>query len=508
MSDAAAIRRTNLETDVLVLGAGIAGLCVALNAGARRVLMICPDEPVRSSSSALAQGGIAAPIGSNDSVGAHILDTLEAACHSADPVTVARVISDAADAVSYLADSGVPFDRSDGDWSLHREAGHRVARVAHAAGDRTGEAIVRTLWQRARAARHIEFIGNARAVELLRHPARIAGARVQSADEDMCIRARDTVLATGGLGRMFRMTTNGRFATGDGLAMALDAGVRTSALEFVQFHPTALQVPADPLPLLTEALRGAGARLVTAAGRPIMAGRHPLGDLAPRDVVSRAVWENQQAGETVLLDCTGVFNSAAAASFPGALETAHRYGFDPTREPLPVTAAAHFHMGGIAVDGRGASSLPGLWASGEVACTGLHGANRLASNSLLEAVVYGRATGAALNQESPPPVPSITAPGNSADDPEDDPRWTALREQMWRSMGPVRDGASLQAAIAEVGAVIDTCKAQDAVLRRRLRLARAMMASALARSESRGAHWRRDYPERDRSQDVRAGVGG
>ncbi len=499
---------TPMNCDVLVLGAGIAGLCVALGANRRRVLVLCPDEPVRSSSSALAQGGIAAAIGATDSVGAHILDTLEAACHSADPAAVTRVIGNAAGAIQYLVDSGVDFDRSDGDWSLHREAGHRAARVLHAAGDRTGEAIVLALWERARAAGHIEFLKSARAVELLQDGGGVCGARVMAASGACHIRARDTVLATGGIGQLFRMTTNGRHATGDGLAMALGAGVRTEALEFVQFHPTALRVEEDPLPLLTEALRGAGATLVTRQGRRIMSGRHPLEDLAPRDIVARAVWQAQQQGEEVLLDATAIFSSSRAQSFPGALDTARRHGFDPARDPLPVTAAAHYHMGGVEVDERGASSLPGLWASGEVACTGLHGANRLASNSLLEAVVYGRATGEALNRSDT----SVSARGESLaglpmsgpePDPEADPRWANLRDLMWRCMGPERDGTTLQAGLDSLATAIGTCVATDGILRRRLELARAMMQSALARRESRGAHWRRDFPERDATLDVR-----
>ncbi len=492
-----------IDSDVLVLGAGIAGLCVAMGAHGRRVLVLCPDEPVRSSSSALAQGGIAAPIGVGDSVGAHILDTLEAACHSADPAAVARVVGNAASAVQYLVDSGVDFDRSDSGWSLHREAGHREARVVHAAGDRTGEAIVTALSQRARSAPHIEFLGSARAVDLLGGGGRISGARVMREADELLITARDTVLATGGLGRLFSRTTNGRYASGDGLAMALLAGARTAALEFVQFHPTALQVEADPLPLLTEALRGAGAHLVTAHGRRIMAGKHRLADLAPRDVVARTVWECQQAGESVLLDATAIFSSAEARSFPGALQTARRYGFDPATTALPVTAAAHYHMGGVEVDRHGATSLQGLWASGEVACTGLHGANRLASNSLLEAVVYGRATGEALNRHTTPPVSGAPARAmGTVADPELDPRWMQLRELMWRSMGPVRDGPTLQAAIATLNAAITACSVADSVLAHRYQLARAMMRSALGRSESRGAHWRRDFPERDANLDL------
>lgn len=494
---------TRIDADVLVLGAGIAGLCAALSAGARRVLVVCPDEPARSSSSALAQGGIAAPLGASDSVDAHVLDTIEAACHFADPVTVSRVIGDAERAVHYLIESGVPFDREGDRLSLHREAGHGEARVVHAAGDRTGEVIVRALWQRAHAARQVEFLGNASATDLLVHEGRVCGARACSQGRRLVIFARDTVLATGGIGRMFRMTTNGPFATGDGLAMALAAGARTAALEFVQFHPTALQVAADPLPLLTEALRGAGARLIDSHGRAIMAGRHPRGDLAPRDVVARAVWEAQQAGETVLLDCTMVFNSAQAHAFPGALDTARRFGFEPARDPLPVTAAAHFHMGGVSVDDQGASSLAGLWAAGEVACTGLHGANRLASNSLLEAVVYGRIIGAKLNVASTPPVPeAMPVPADEAEDPSVDARWIELREQMWRCMGPVRDASGLQSGIDWVRGAIDRCGPEDGVLLRRLMLARAMMQSALARQESRGAHWRRDFPERDPRSDA------
>lgn len=494
---------TRIDTDVLVLGAGIAGLSVALSASARRVLVVCPDDPARSSSSALAQGGIAAPLGPGDSVDAHVLDTLEAACHFADPVAVSRVIGDAGRAVRYLIDAGVLFDREDDRLSLHREAGHGEARVVHAAGDRTGEAIVRVLWQRARAARHVESIGNAGATHLLVHEGRVCGACARAPGQQLVIRARDTVLATGGIGRMFRMTTNGPFATGDGLAMALAAGARTASLEFVQFHPTALKVAADPLPLLTEALRGAGARLIDSRGEAIMAGRHPRGDLAPRDIVARAVWEAQQAGEAVFLDCTGVFNSGQARAFPGALDTARRFAFDPACDPLPVTAAAHFHMGGVSVDAHGACSLAGLWAAGEVACTGLHGANRLASNSLLEAVVYGRIVGARLNDEVTPFAQG--SPIVPPDEPEDssmEARWAGLREQMWRCMGPVRDEIGLQSGIDWVGGEIDRCERPGGIVQRRLELARAMMRSALARRESRGAHWRLDFPGRDPRCDV------
>ncbi len=392
-----------IETDVLVIGAGVAGLCAALAATPRRVLLLCPDEPARASSSALAQGGIAAPVGPGDSVASHVGDTLDAACHSADPQAVNRVVSGAAGALAFLEASGVQFDRDGAGRQLHLEAGHRHPRVVHAAGDRSGEAIVRSMWECTRAAPHVEFLIGWRATELLvAASGEAAGAMVIDPNGyARAIHARDTVLATGGLGRLYKYTTNGEHASGDGLAMALAIGARSAALEFVQFHPTALRVDADPLPLLTEALRGAGARLVTARGLEVMSGRHVHGDLAPRDVVARSVWEFAHIGEEVFLDATAVFRSMKGNAFPGARSTALRYGIDPAVDVLPVTAAAHYHMGGVLVDDAGRTSVAGLSACGEVAYTGLHGANRLASNSLLEAVVTDRRSAGRSRRTAP-----------------------------------------------------------------------------------------------------------
>ncbi|MBS0393638.1 MAG: FAD-binding protein, partial [Proteobacteria bacterium] len=408
-----------LAADVLVVGAGIAGMCAALGAAPRQVLLLCPAAPADSASSSLAQGGIAAPLGPADSVHSHVLDTLAAAAHSADRDVVERVVGAAPAAIAFLEGLGVSFDRDERALSLHLEAGHSHARVLHAAGDRSGAAIVAALWTRVRGAGHVRCLTGWRALRLLRDgERRVAGALVVDAGgRRWQVRARDTVLATGGLGQLFERTTNAAEATGDGLAMALEAGARTAALEFVQFHPTALAVPADPLPLLTEALRGAGAVLVTQAGARVMAGVHPRADLAPRDVVARAVYERALRGERVLLDATAVFRGPQAHAFPQARAIALRHGLDPAREPLPVTAAAHYHMGGVLADGQGRTSLDGLWACGEVACTGLHGANRLASNSLLEAVHFGRAVGAALAAMPGAPlhpaaqVPAATAGG-------------------------------------------------------------------------------------------------
>lgn len=499
-----ATRCEDFADGILVLGAGIAGLCAALAAAPRRVLVLCPDEPGRSSSSWLAQGGIAAPIGPADSVDIHVGDTLDVAGHAADPVAAARVISGASEAIDFLVAAGVPFDRDGAAWSLHLEAGHRRARVAHALGDRSGAAIVAALWEQVRVAPHVTIWCGWRAITLATDPtgAVIGVHALDAQGMPTLVRAAETVLATGGAGRLFRYTTNGPWAAGDGLAMALSAGARTAALEFVQFHPTALRVDNDPLPLLTEALRGAGARLVTASGDAVMAGRHPLGDLAPRDVVARAVWECAQAGGEVLLDARRVFSSAAGAAFPGARATTLRHGLDPAREPLPVTAAAHYHMGGVVVDDEGRTTVPGLWACGEVSYTGLHGANRLASNSLLEAVVCGRSAGAALARH--PVVPrgaAVPVVPPAATDVEVAPSWRALRLRMWQAMGPVRDAASLAVAIAATRAALQSLPAGDHVLRQRHVLALAMMQAAAAREESRGAHFRRDFPARDESRD-------
>jgi L-aspartate oxidase len=505
----------HMDTDVLVVGAGIAGLCTALAAAPRRVTLLFPDHGGTSSSSAMAQGGLAAALAPGDSLAAHVADTLTAACHSADPAAVLGVLGSAAGAVQFLEGQGVRFDRGATGRSLHREAGHSCARVLHAAGDRSGEAIVAALAERAREAAHIEFLEGWRALRLGTIPRRgVAGVLAAHRDgRHALLAARETVLATGGLGQLFAYTTNGPYATGDGLAMALAAGARVAALEFVQFHPTALRVAADPLPLLTEALRGAGARLVTTHGRELMAGRHPLGDLAPRDVAARVVWEAAQSGEDVRLDARAVFSSAAAEDFPGALRSARLHGIEPACTPLPATAAAHYHMGGVVVDRQGRSSIPGLWACGEVAHTGMHGANRLASNSLLEAVVCGRGLGAQLHQQQGPrPSSSVACKLEWATEAEPAPDATsatgqhALRALMWESMGPVREGATLATALQRLNAMKAQLPAQALVMRQRLALAAAMVEAALRRRESRGAHWRRDYPERDPACDGPAAV--
>ena len=496
-----------LETDVLVIGAGAAGLCAALAAAPRRVLVVSAADPRLASSTALAQGGLAAPLGAGDSVEAQMADTLAAGGHSSDRRAALRVIRGAAEAVQFLCDIGVPFDRDEHGWRLHREAGHSRARVLHARGDRTGAAILAALLEASARAAHVEILCGV-SVMMLRESAdeRICGAwGADPAGGAVRIEARDTVLATGGLGRLFPFTTNGECAQGDGLAMALGHGARVAGLEFIQFHPTALAVGADPVPLLTEALRGAGAVLLDGQGRRFMCELHPLAELAPRDVVARAVWSRRMRGEPVWLDATEVFRCEHAEEFPAALATCRAHGIDPARELIPVSAAAHYHMGGVVVDVLGRSDRAGLWACGEVASTGMHGANRLASNSLLEAVVCGRTVGRALAQEhdpmrlirvrAPSEAPAVLAPDAAGAH--------RLREILGRCMGPLRSGGELEQGARELLALGAQLAPEALIARRRLGLALAMVRAALARRESRGAHWRADFPRRDPACDAR-----
>ena len=496
----------SIDTDVLVIGSGAAGLCAAISAAPRRVLLISAEDPRAASSTALAQGGIAAPLGAGDSVQAQIADTLAAGCHSSDPRAALRVIGAAGDAVQFLTAVGVGFDHSESGWSLHLEAGHSHPRVLHAQGDRTGSAILEALLAHAAERGHIERLSGVRIAMLLPgESGEVAGAQgFDGEGNPVRITARETVLATGGLGGLFPFTTNGRCANGDGLAMALGRGARVAGLEFIQFHPTALRTAEDPVPLLTEALRGAGAVLLDARGERFMQGAHPLQDLAPRDVVARAVWERCLREEPVWLDATAVFRSARAEEFPLALTTCRTHGIDPVREPIPVSAAAHYHMGGIVVDEFGRTDLPGLWACGEVACTGMHGANRLASNSLLEAVVCGRIAGFSIARSASVPrrAHQEVALQAAGDDPQGG-QGAPLRAIMGRCMGPVRHASELESGLRELTGLRESLAPEALSARQRLDLSRAMVQAALARRESRGAHWRSDFPHRDPAGDAR-----
>ncbi len=470
---------------LVVVGAGIAGLCTALAAAPRRVVLLSRGGG-EETASALAQGGLAAALAPGDSPTAHAADTLVAGAGHNDPDAVRLLTAQAAAAVGWLLRHGVRFDREDGLWCLAREGGHRHARILHADGDGSGRALVNALSAAACAASHIEWRRGVEVEGLLLRGGRVIGVHGRRGEAAFEQEAAAVVLATGGIGALFACTTNPAGADGSGLALGLEAGAEARDLEFVQFHPTALAAGSDATrrPLVTEALRGAGAVLRDRAGRPLMAGVHPLGDLAPRDVVARRVWQALQDGDGAFLHAQHL-GETWPTRFPTVWAACRAHGIDPREAPIPVEPAAHFHMGGLAVDLDGRTSLPGLYAVGEVACSGVHGANRLASNSLLEGAVFGRRIGARL--AAMPAIPTCGAERRTQRAPAASAAALArLRSLMSQALGPVRDGATLLAARATLAA--------DPALRGSWqgRLADALLAAALARRGSLGAHHRRD----------------
>lgn len=480
---------SRIETDVLILGAGIAGLVTALSARGRRVCILTPDNDTASD---LAQGGIAAAVGADDTPEIHLHDTLFAGQHRNSLAAARLVCREALKAVDYLESCGVSFERTQGVRSLHKEAAHSRARVLHVGGDSTGSAIMHALRRRIAESPHIESLVPARATRLLYGVDGVCGVHAQTDDgRVVTVEARDVVIATGGIGGLYSRTTNPPSACGDGVAMALAAGARSDALEFVQFHPTALDVDARPLPLMTEALRGAGATLVDECGESIMRDVDELGDLAPRDVVARAVYARQSQGRRVWLDATRLEEDVSTA-FPSAFRLCRAHGIDPRREPIPVTPAAHYHMGGIAVDLEGRASLPHLWVVGEAACTGLHGANRLASNSLLEAVVFGRRVGRALGRQRGEACHVLPAHHAESIEPFDETCMRELREVMWRCMGVSRNASRLAEGLTFVARLRERTPVTAVLQLSRLLLVEQMMLAAARRTTSCGAHFRSD----------------
>jgi L-aspartate oxidase len=487
-----------IETDVLIVGGGAAGLITALNARGRRVCVLCPDDAdAPTTASDYAQGGIAAAVGPGDTPALHIADTLFAG-HQQNFIPAARfVCREAPSAITYLQSLGVQFAREECGWSLHAEAAHSRKRVLNIAGDATGAAIMFTLRRRIAEATHVEVLPSTRAVSLLCDAESVRGvAAMTPGGRTLAIRARTVVIATGGIGGLYSHTTNPTGACGDGIAMALAAGARCEALEFVQFHPTALDVDTRPLPLLTEALRGAGARLVDEDGASIMYAAHPLGDLAPRDEVARAIYLAQITGRQVFLDATRMDVDVRSA-FPAAHKACQLHGMDLARMPVPITPAAHYYMGGIAVDLDGRTSLPALWAVGEAAYTGMHGANRLASNSLLEAVVLGRRVGRVLSCEPySRPMRQLPAIAEFSELPEQSCE-RELAEVMWRCMGVVRNRHGLAAGLGFLARLRDATSSRIGLRPARLLLAERMMLAAARRRANCGAHYRSDADEMD-----------
>lgn len=476
-----------MREPIVVVGAGIAGLSLALAAAPAPVLLLSRSRGDGGKASGMAQGGIAAALGPGDSPAAHAHDTLVAGAFHNDTARVHWLCAQAPSAIDWLARLGVAFDRTaEGALQLGREGGHGATRIVHAGGDASGARVMQALRERARAAAHVQWQEAVDVQALLLRGQAVRGVRVHAGDGGVTeITARAVVLATGGIGALFARTSNPPGADGSGLALGMAAGAQTRDMEFVQFHPTALDVTgAHCLPLITEALRGAGARLCDEHGHALLDGVDPRGDLAPRDIVARAVWRAGQQGRRPLLDARAVAGDWRQR-FPTVLASCLAHGIDPRSQPIPVTPAAHFHMGGLAVDADGQSSVPGLYAIGEVACNGVHGANRLASNSLLEGVLYGRRLGTALAMREGWPARGSSRWIERGPALADEPL-RGIRQWLWDAAGPVRSRSALAQAWAACLAVQDDGW--------QARLAGAIMQAALRRGASLGAHFLVDRP--------------
>jgi L-aspartate oxidase len=499
----------DVSVDCLVIGGGVAGYRAAIDAARGGSVLVVTKDAVRESNTAYAQGGVAVVLGDDDSIQAHRDDTLAVGAGLCGEAAVEVVVSEGPDRIRELVEWGGKFDREGDHLHLTREGGHSHHRVVHAGGDATGREFVRTLLRAVQSAPRIEVLEYAFAMDLVIEDGRCGGAWiVDRGGQSQIIAARNTILCTGGAGQVFRETTNPSVATGDGHAMALRAEVEVADMEFVQFHPTTLYVAGAARHLITEAVRGEGARLVDGAGERFVFRYHPEGELAPRDIVSRATLQHLAVtgGTCVFLDLRHL-GPGIRERFPGLTRTCSLYNLDVTSDLIPVHPSAHYMIGGCLTDLAGHTSLPGLFAAGEASASGLHGANRLASNSLLEGLVFGRRAGQAAAEEGGPLPTALQVTASDRSLPHSILNVTDMRNSiqslMWRQAGILRHGESLQRALAQMFTWRDYVQqvelrgvsAQE--MENMLEVAIAVVRGALWREESRGTHYRSDYPERD-----------
>ena len=491
-----------IRTRFLVIGSGVGGLHAAWRASAHGSVTILTKRTLFDSATAYAQGGIAAALGAGDSSDLHRQDTLAAGAALCDAEAVQVLVEEGPARVRELQAAGARFDLDpDGDFKLGKEAAHSRHRIVHAHGDQTGAEVARTLVAKVREAPNIQVVEMARVLDLLLYEdedgVQCAGVRASLSGRPVELVADATVLATGGCGQIYRYTTNPQVATGDGFAIAHRAGARLADMEFVQFHPTALDTPENPLALISEAVRGEGAILLNGRGQRFMPKRHRLAELAPRDVVAREIFREQQQFGTVFLDATKL-GTDFATRFPGILAICRARGIDPLHEPIPVTPAAQYMMGGVMTDLAGRSSIARLYAVGEVARTGVHGANRLASNSLLEGLVFAERV--ARDMEQTPqglPVPDATA----WDVPVLDDRGAAqvaadeIRALMWSYASIARTAPGLRRCMAALQLIGDRLPPGATEERNLHTTAMLVTEAALLRKESRGGHFRSDFPK-------------
>ena len=498
--------------DVVVVGTGVAGLRAAIEAAKYGSVLLLSKQSCEETSTAYAQGGIAAVLDAADSVDQHVDDTIRAGCGLCDPKVARAIVSAGPDRIRELLEWGAQFDQDHGHIAFAREGGHSRARILHADGDSTGLELMSTLIRTARSQPKIAWRDNCFAIDLLAEDDTCLGVMAHDLKGFFIARSHKVILAAGGAGRVYRETTNPPIATGDGIAMAYRAGADIENIEFVQFHPTTLYLAGASRALISEAVRGEGGRLVNKSGRAFMKDYHLAADLAPRDVVSRAILqEMDKTGDTnVYLDLSHMDRESVYRRFPRIKKLCEACHLDISRHPIPVRPSAHFMMGGVKADINGRTNIKNLYAVGETACNGFHGANRLGSNSLLEGIVMGCHTGAlagdtASKRKTPLKPVSIDSPALASPAGELDlaDLENSLRSLMWRVGGIVREGKSLEAGLERVRFW------QSYVLNRRfnessawelqnmLTVAELILRAALIREESRGAHYRKDFPETD-----------
>ncbi len=477
--------RSELAGAPVIIGGGLAGLVTALRLAPQPVILLAKTPLAQGAASAWAQGGVAAAVGEGDDPALHATDTLAAGDGLGDPVVANRIAAAAPDAIAELERFGVVFDRdASGHFALGLEAAHGRRRIVHVTGDGTGAAIMRALVAAVAATPSITVVEGLEARRLLVDDRGIAGVLAAGPRSACLLPTRRVVLATGGLGGLYAHTTNPLGAIGQGVALAARAGAALADMEFVQFHPTALAVGLDPMPLVSEAVRGEGAILIDETGARFIEGKGRA-ELGPRDVVSRAVAAHIAAGHRVFLDARKALGADFARRFPGIAARCRAAGIDPAIQPIPVRPAAHYHMGGVAVDSEGRSTVDGVWACGEVAASGLHGANRLASNSLLEAAVMAGFVADSIAGTKAGPL-SAPRPVALPAAPDAGP----LRALASETLGVVRERSGLEAAVAHLQPLaFGGGAAADPAL-----VALLVATAALAREESRGGHWRADFP--------------
>jgi len=506
---------TPLQADFLVIGSGVAGLRAAVELSQKgRVLVLTKGHPLQSSS-IHAQGGVAVALSEEDDVSIHLTDTLKAGHGLCRKEAVRVLVEEGPERIQELIKWGAKFDKAGGKFAFAREAAHSRSRILRARGDATGNEMVRALIAQVNRQKDVQRVDHHFTVDLAIDGGRCCGAVVldEISGRQFVLPARAVVLSTGGAGQIFARTTNPPNATGDGIAMALRAGAVLQDMEFIQFHPTALYLPSSPPFLLSEAMRGEGGQLRNNKGEVFMHRYHPMGALAPRDIVSRAIWVEMAATKArhVYLDVTHLGADFVKRRFPTIYATCLRYDIDITEEWIPVSPSAHYMMGGVWTDVNGATTVPGLFAAGEVACSGVHGANRLASNSLLEGLVFGaRAAEAAVAFASRHSVPLLSSyeaairPGQFGTLEDAEKLRSSLRRTMWGQVGIIRSGESLIRACAQLSRwaqVVSQPFANRAALevKNMVQLAQCVAEAALWRENSVGAHYRSDFPQAKRA---------